>query len=90
MKADPEFDQMGDHAFKTTQGELRSFIERIERLNAEKQDVADQTKDVFAEAKERGYDTKAMRQIVIERKQDKDDLAEFEAVMDMYRDAVGR
>ncbi|AAV94337.1 DUF2312 domain-containing protein [Ruegeria pomeroyi] len=70
-------------------GELRQFIERIERLEQEKKDIADQQKEVMAEAKARGYDTKVMRKIVALRKRDKDDIAEEEAVLEMYKAALG-
>jgi uncharacterized protein (UPF0335 family) len=68
--------------------ELRQFVERIERLNAEKQEAADQAKEVYAEAKGRGYDTKVMRKIVARRKRDRDDLAEEEAIIEMYETAL--
>jgi uncharacterized protein (UPF0335 family) len=70
-------------------GELRQFIERYERLEAEKKDIADSQKEVMAEAKGRGYDTKVMRKVIAERKQDPNDIAEEEAVMDMYKAALG-
>ncbi len=73
----------------TTAGEIRSFIERFERLEQEKNDAADLQKEVMAEAKARGYDTKVMRKIVALRKRDKDDIAEEEAVLDMYKEALG-
>ena len=82
----------GDDAeasYRVTASELRQFIERIERLNAEKQDIADQAKEVFAEAKARGYDTKVMRKIIALRKRDKDDIAEERAVLEMYGEALG-
>jgi len=69
--------------------ELRQFIERWEHLEGEKKDIADGQKEVMAEAKGRGYDTKVMRKIIAERKRDADDLAEEEAVLDMYRAALG-
>ncbi|MEO1639892.1 MAG: DUF2312 domain-containing protein [Pseudomonadota bacterium] len=69
--------------------ELRQFIERYERLEAEKKDIADAQKEVMAEAKGRGYDTKVMRKIVALRKRDANDLAEEEAVLDMYKAALG-
>jgi uncharacterized protein (UPF0335 family) len=79
----------GDATYRVTANELRQFIERIERLEAEKKDIAEQTKEVFAEAKARGYEVKAMRKIIAERKRDKDDLSEEEAVLQMYREALG-
>lgn len=69
--------------------ELRQFIERYEHLEAEKKDIADQQKEVMAEAKGRGYDTKAMRIVIAQRKRDRDDLAEEEAVVELYRSALG-
>ena len=72
-----------------TANELRAFIERIERLAAEKQEIADLQKEVYAEAKGRGYSTAIMREIIRLRKLSPDDLAEREAVLDMYREALG-
>ena len=69
--------------------ELRQFVERIERLDAEKKDIADAQKEVMAEAKGRGYDTKVMRKLIALRKRDLNDLAEEEAVLDMYKAALG-
>jgi uncharacterized protein (UPF0335 family) len=68
---------------------LRQFIERLERLAAEKRDAADAQKEVYAEAKGRGYDTKVLRTIVARRKRDRDDLAEEQAVLEMYETALG-
>ena len=78
-----------DEAYGIAAGELKQFIERIEHLEAEKKDIADQIKEVMAEAKGRGYDTKAMRKIVALRKRDRDDIAEEEAVLEMYKAALG-
>ncbi|WP_438955644.1 DUF2312 domain-containing protein [Cognatiyoonia sp.] len=69
--------------------ELRQFVERIERLDAEKKDIADAQKEVMAEAKGRGYDTKVLRKLIALRKRDINDLAEEEAVLDMYKAALG-
>ena len=70
-------------------GELRAFIERAERLEEEKREITEQIKEVMAEAKGRGYDTKVIRKILALRKRDKDDIAEEEAVMEMYMAALG-
>ena len=72
-----------------TADELRQFIERFEQLEAEKKEVADQQKELMAEAKGRGFDTKAMRKIVALRKKKPDELAEEEAVLDVYKQALG-
>ncbi|WP_425074465.1 DUF2312 domain-containing protein [Sagittula sp. S175] len=70
-------------------GELTQFIERIERLEEEKKEVTEQIKEVMAEAKGRGYDTKVMRKVISLRKRDADDIAEEEAVLEMYKAALG-
>ena len=75
--------------YRITADELRSFVERYERLEVEKKDIADQQKEVMAEAKGRGYDTKILRKIVTLRKQDPADISEEEAVLQLYRDALG-
>ena len=75
--------------YRVTADELRQFIERFERLEMEKKDISDQQKEVMAEAKGRGYDTKIMRKIVSLRKRDQNDIAEEEAVLDMYKEALG-
>ena len=82
-------DQMADQTYRVVAGELRAFVERFERLEAEKQEIADQQKDVMSEAKARGYDTKVLRKIVALRKQDPADRQEEEAIFDMYREALG-
>ena len=69
--------------------ELRQFIERVERLEAEKKDIADSIKEVMAEAKGRGFDTKVMRKVISLRKRDANDIAEEEAILDMYKAALG-
>ena len=82
-------DTSPDSSYRVTADELRQFIERIERLDAEKKDLAEQQKEVMAEAKGRGYDTKVMRKIVALRKRDSNDIAEEEAVLEMYKEALG-
>ena len=76
-------------SYRVTAEELRQFIERYERLEAEKKDIADQQKEVMAEAKGRGYDTKVMRKVIALRKREPDDIAEEEAVLDMYKESLG-
>lgn len=75
--------------YRVTAGELRQFIERFERLDEEKKVLAEQQKEVMAEAKARGYDTKVMRKVVALRKRDANDIAEEEAVLEMYKEALG-
>ncbi len=76
-------------SYRVTAGELRQFIEQFERLDEEKKSLAEQQKEVMAEAKARGYDTKVMRKVIALRKRDQDDIAEEEAVLEMYKEALG-
>jgi len=82
-------DSSPDTTYRVTADELRQFIERIERLDAEKKDIAEQQKEVMAEAKGRGYDTKIIRKVIALRKRDSNDIAEEEAVLEMYKEALG-
>ena len=82
-------DTTPDANYNVTADELRSFVERFERLEAEKKDIADQQKEVMAEAKGRGYDTKVMRKVIALRKRDRDDIAEEEAILELYKEALG-
>ncbi|MCX7289047.1 MAG: DUF2312 domain-containing protein [Rhodobacterales bacterium] len=75
--------------YSVTADELRQFIERFEQLDSEKKDVADQQKELMAEAKGRGYDTRIMRKVIALRKRKPDDIAEEEAVLEMYKTALG-
>ena len=75
--------------YAVTADELRQFIERFEQLESEKKDVTEQQKELMAEAKSRGYDTKVMRKVIALRKRDKDDIAEEEAILEMYKAALG-
>ncbi len=76
-------------AYNITAEELRQFIERFEQLDSEKRDVAEQQKELMAEAKGRGYDTKVMKQVIALRKRKPDDIAEEEAVLEVYKAALG-
>ena len=69
--------------------ELRAFIERIERLEEEKKTISDDVKDVYGEAKSRGYDVKVLRKIVSIRKQDQNERQEQDAILDLYMQALG-
>jgi uncharacterized protein (UPF0335 family) len=70
-------------------GHLKAFIERIERLEEEKKAIADDIKDIYAEAKGTGFDVKVMRKIVSLRKQDRDKRREEEEILDLYLSALG-
>ncbi|MDA0320986.1 MAG: DUF2312 domain-containing protein [Paracoccaceae bacterium] len=78
-----------DSTYRVTADELRQFIERIERLDAEKKDIADQQKEVMAEAKGRGYDVKVIRKLITLRRRDQGEVAEEEAVLELYKEALG-
>jgi uncharacterized protein (UPF0335 family) len=84
---------MADEITETSQtvaaGQLRAFIERIERLEEEKKTIADDIKDVYAEMKGTGFDTKAVRAIIRLRKQDQAERQEAEAILDLYMAALG-
>lgn len=69
--------------------QLRSIVERIERLEEEKKAIADDIRDVYAEAKANGFDTKVLRQVVRLRQQDLTERQEQEAVRDLYLQALG-
>ena len=71
------------------QGRLRTIIERVERLEQEKSEVMEQIKEIFAEAKGGGFDTKILRKVVRIRKQDRAKRQEEEAILDLYLAAIG-
>lgn len=74
---------------ETAREKLRQIVARVERLEEEKSEVANQIKEVYAEAKSMGYDTKALRQVVRLRKIDRQDREEAEMMLDLYMQAVG-
>ena len=76
---------------KTTfaQGQLRSLVERIERLEEEKKTIAGDIKEVYAEAKANGFDTKIVRKVVSLRKKDASEREEEQAILDLYLSALG-
>lgn len=79
----------GDIEKNVAAEELTQFIERIERLEEEKRGIADDIKEVFAELKGRGYDTRAVRRIVQLRRQDAAEREELEAILELYMSAIG-
>lgn len=76
-------------SYRVAAGELRAFVERYERLEADKKDIADQQKEVMAEAKGRGYDVKVLRKIMALRKREPAEISEEEAVLEIYKEALG-
>ena len=89
FKHDEEFDAMGDNAYKAAADQIRAYIERFERLEAEKQDVMQDQKEIMAEAKGNGFNVKALRKIIADRKRDANDLAEEQALVELYKSALG-
>ena len=69
--------------------QLKSIVERIERLEEEKKTISDDIKEVYAEAKGNGYDVKVLRKVIAIRKRDANERAEEEAILDLYLQAVG-
>jgi uncharacterized protein (UPF0335 family) len=82
-------EQAKDNSSGFARGRLKALVERIERLEEEKKAIADDIRDVYGEAKGNGYDVKALRQVVRMRKQDKQERAEQEAILQTYLDALG-
>lgn len=80
---------MADNTGTVAAGQLRALIERIERLEEEKQTIAGDIREVYAEAKANGFDTKIMRQVIKLRKQDASERQEQEAILDLYLQALG-
>lgn len=71
------------------QDQIRAFVERIERMEEEKRAIADDIKEIYAEAKGNGFDTKVLRQVVKIRKQDHSERMEQEALLELYMAALG-
>jgi uncharacterized protein (UPF0335 family) len=84
---------MSDDITETSQtvaaGQLRAFIERVERLEEEKSQLQEDIKDIFAEMKGSGFDTKAVRTIIRLRKKDANERQEEEAILELYKAALG-
>lgn len=76
-------------AYNVTADELKQFVERYEQFEVEKQAALDDMKDLKIELKGRGYDTAAFMAIIALRKKDADDVAEFEAILELYKNAMG-
>ena len=89
MADDASFTADADVLTATAQGRLKSFIERIERLEADKAGIANDLKEVYAEAKGEGFDVKILRKVIRLIKQDKVKRQEEEALIDLYLSAIG-
>ena len=75
-----------DSTYRVTADELRQFIERFERLEMERKDLLDQQKEVLAEAKSRGYDTRVIKKVMAIRRRDPQEVLEEDAVLDLYKE----
>lgn len=80
---------LNDNLTETAREKLRMIVERVERLEEEKREVAEQIKEVYGEAKALGYDTKALREVVKLRRKDRHERDEEEAILEVYLDALG-
>lgn len=80
---------MSEEVIMVARDQLRSLIERIERLEEEKQTIADDIKNVYGEAKANGFDQKILKKVIAIRKQDRSDRMEEEAILDAYLTALG-
>lgn len=78
-----------DSSYRVTADQLRAFVERVERLTEEKKAIEADIKDVYAEAKGCGYDAKILRKIVALRARDADSVSEEEAILELYKEALG-
>lgn len=76
-------------SYRVTGGEIRQFVERVEHVDAEKAVAMEARKEIMAEAKARGYEPKAIAKLVALRKREPDDVAEEEAIMEIYKQAMG-
>lgn len=89
MKETPEDIDVRNNVYAVAADEIRQFVERAEQLAAEKRDISEQEKELFAEAKGRGYSPKVMKKVIALRKRKPDDIAEEEAQLDLYKSALG-
>lgn len=87
--SEPSIGHNSEPVAKLAKDQIRSIIERVERLEEEKKSISDDIKDVYTEAKGNGYDVKALRTIVRMRKEDPNDRAEREAILETYMQALG-
>lgn len=79
---------MSEHTYAATAGQLRQYVDSYERTEVEKKDLADHQKDILAEAKANGYCVRTLRKVIARRKMDRDALAEEEALISMYEEAL--
>ena len=78
-----------DNSYRVTGEELRQFIERYEYLESERKDLLEQQKEVLAEARNRGYDIRVVRKLMAIRRRDPQEVSEEDAILQLYKDALG-
>lgn len=81
--------EIGHNSTQFAKDQLKAFVERIERLEEEKKTIADDIRDVYAESKANGFDVKALRAVIRLRKQDAQERAEHELILETYMNALG-
>jgi uncharacterized protein (UPF0335 family) len=84
LEHDPSSNRDTTHVDKAAQDQIRAFVERIERMEEEKKAIADDIKEIYAEAKGNGFDTKVLRTLIRRRKQDAAERAEQDALLELY------
>ena len=89
MRETPEDEAVRERVVSIAARELRQFVDRYERLEEEKKDIADQAKEVLSEAKGRGYDVKVLKKLIALRKRDPEEVSEEDAVLALYKSALG-
>ena len=89
MRETPEDEAVRERVVSIAARELRQFVDRYERLEEEKKDIADQAKEVLSEAKGRGYDVKVLKKLIALRKRDPQEVSEEESILDLYKTALG-
>lgn len=89
VKETEEDKAVREGVYRVAAAEITQIVERIERCEVDKAAIADDIKEFYSEAKSRGYDVKALRRLIALRKRDKDELAEEECALALYREALG-
>ena len=89
MKQTPEDKEVGDKAYKSSKGKVQEYLKRMTNVDDDRLAAVDELKEICAEAKANGYSAKALRQILKDSRKDKGDFLNDQAILDLYRDAVG-
>ena len=84
-----EENNLEDNTYRVTTSELKSYVERFETLDNQKKEIQELQKDIMSEASSRGYDTRILRKLIVIRKKDPLIVSEEEAVLELYKEALG-